>query len=151
MNGIPSIRTGHVGLNVTDIERSKEFFRRVLDIDVLRVSSDRERRFVYLGTGGAILLTLWQQSDGRFDPRRPGLHHLAFEVSDAEAVRRAATELSAIGATIFNDGIVAHSEGSESGAIFFEDPDGTRIEIYSADAGTGSPAPHSGGPACGFF
>ncbi|WP_414709340.1 VOC family protein [Pseudonocardia sp.] len=34
------------------------------------------------------MLTLWQQSAGAFPADRPGLHHLAFEVADIDAVRR---------------------------------------------------------------
>jgi len=48
------------------------------------------------------------------------------------------------------DGIVPHQEGAGSGGIFFTDPDGIRLEIYSltgAEAHTA--ATH--GPACGFF
>jgi lactoylglutathione lyase len=36
-------------------------------------------------------------------------------------------------ATFAYDGVVPHGEGTHSGGIFFEDPDGTRLEIYAKD------------------
>ncbi|MEP6988603.1 MAG: VOC family protein, partial [Chloroflexota bacterium] len=48
------------------------------------------------------------------------------------------------------DGIVAHSEGAKSAGIFFEDPDGIRLEIFSPDGGDQHAAPESGA-ACGLF
>lgn len=43
-----------------------------------------------------------------------------------------------------------HREGAQSGGIFFEDPDGTRLEIYAKDGASGA-APVTGAPTCGFF
>ncbi|MES2462541.1 MAG: VOC family protein, partial [Armatimonadota bacterium] len=37
-----------------------------------------------------------------------------------------------------------------SGGLFFEDPDGTRLEIY-APSGVEGTVPTSGAPTCGFF
>jgi lactoylglutathione lyase len=71
-------------------------------------------------------------------------------VPSADDVRAAEERLRARGAAFAYDGIVAHREGAHSGGIFFEDPDGTRLEIYTAEGVTGS-APAGGRPACGFF
>ena len=35
------------------------------------------------------------------------------------------------GLRLYHDGIVPHSEGASSGGIFFEDPDGIRLEIFT--------------------
>jgi hypothetical protein len=52
---------------------------------------------------------------------------------------------------IYHGGIVPHREGADSGGLFFQDPDGIRLEIF-APAGAGrTPAPHGDGPTCGFF
>ncbi len=142
----PVVRTGHVGLNVTSLERSTAFYREVLGLQVVGESSEGGRRFAFLGDGQTVVLTLWQQSDGRFDPRRPGLHHLSFQVATLEEVKAAEARLRALGVTFHYDGIVPHGEGASSGGLFFEDPDGTRLEIYTPAGVTAAAAPVAGSP-----
>jgi lactoylglutathione lyase len=140
------MRTGHVGVNVTDLARSKAFYQAVFGFEVLGESPGGGRGFVLLGEGQRVVLTLWEQSDGRFDPARPGLHHLAFQASTFEDVRAAGERLRALGARFHYDGIVPHGEGAPSGGLFFEDPDGTRLEIYAPAGVTASAAPVPGSP-----
>ncbi|MDI6101678.1 VOC family protein [Actinoplanes sp. NEAU-A12] len=147
----PALQTGHVGLNVTDLARSTAFYRQVFDFQVLGERVDGERRFAFLGRDGTLLVTLWQQSDGRFATGLPGLHHLAFQVPDIEAVRRAESTLRELGVELVYDGIVPHGEGASSGGVFFTDPDGIRLEIYAPSGVDSAPVPTSGAPTCGFF
>jgi lactoylglutathione lyase len=97
------------------------------------------------------VLTLWEQSAGTFATDRPGLHHLSFEVADVDAVRRAETVLRGLGVDFAYDGIVPHGEGAASGGVFFTDPDGVRLEIYSPSGADMAPAPTPAAPTCGFF
>ena len=145
------IATGHVGINVTDLARSRDFYADVLGLDVVGTSDSPGREFAFLGVDGTLVLTLWQQSDGRFDPRRPGLHHLSFQVADAEAVAAAEARVRARGAELVHDGVVAHGEGASSGGIFFLDPDGTRLEVFAPTGAENAPAPTASAPTCGFF
>lgn len=140
---------GHVGINVTHLDRSRAFYESVFSLTTLRLS-DTPRRFAFLGNANHLVLTLWEQSDAPFDPRAAGLHHLSFEVPTLDDVRAAEERLRARGATFAYDGIVPHAEGAASGGIFFEDPDGTRLEIYARDGVSGT-APHADAPTCGFF
>jgi lactoylglutathione lyase len=142
---------GHIGLSVTDLDRSLAFYREVLDLEVIQRSTDGERRYAFLGAGGRLFLTLWQQSSDRFEPRQAGLHHLAFELPGVEAVRAVEARLRARGVTPHYDGVVPHSEGGDSAALFFADPDGIRLEVYSATGAAGLAAPVPGAPSCGFF
>jgi catechol 2,3-dioxygenase-like lactoylglutathione lyase family enzyme len=144
-------QTGHVGLNVTDLDRSTAFYRRVLGFESMGGQTDGDRRFAFLGRDGTLFLTLWQQSGGRFAADLPGLHHLSFQVADIEAVRRAEAVLRELGAELLYDGVVAHSEGASSGGVFFTDPDGIRLEIYAPTGAHAAPAPTQGAPACGLF
>ncbi|GGO60547.1 VOC family protein [Nonomuraea cavernae] len=147
----PTLQTGHVGLNVTDLARSTAFYCQVLGLEVVGAQTDGDRRFAFLGREGTLLITLWQQSDGTFATGLPGLHHLSFQVADIDAVRRAETTLRELGAELVYDGVVPHGEGASSGGVFFTDPDGIRLEIFApAGAGT-APAPTQGAPTCGFF
>ena len=110
------------------------------------------RRYAFLGDDDRLVLTLWQQSDGRFAVDRPGLHHLSFEVADLDAVRAAEQRVRALGARLHHDGVVPHGEGASSGGIFFEDPDGIRLEIYAPAGDEPLPgAPTADAPTCGFF
>jgi catechol 2,3-dioxygenase-like lactoylglutathione lyase family enzyme len=142
--------TGHIGINVTSLDRSRDFYSDIFGLTRIGGSDDAGRRFAFLGDGERLVLTLWEQSGGRFDGRTPGLHHLSFEVASIDDVRAAEERLRARGATFAYDGIVPHAEGAHSGGIFFEDPDGTRLEIYAKDGASGA-APVSGAPTCGFF
>ncbi|MFI9589756.1 VOC family protein [Nonomuraea sp. NPDC052265] len=146
-----SFQTGHVGLNVTDLDRSKEFYGRVFGFTVAGESNEDGRRYALLAQDGKLVLTLWQQSDGRFPTALPGLHHLSFQVEDLDAVLRAEQVIREIGATLHHDGVVPHGEGASSGGVFFEDPDGIRLEISAPGAAGDRPAPTSGAPTCGFF
>ena len=84
------------------------------------------------------------------DAARPGLHHLSFQLASIDEVRAAEKRLLGLGTTFVYDGVVPHSEGSDSGGIFFEDPDGTRIELFTTSGVAGSKAPGDA-PSCGFF
>ncbi|MEJ7713531.1 MAG: VOC family protein [Pyrinomonadaceae bacterium] len=144
-------QTGHVGLNVSDIARSKKFYQEVFGFQIAAESDETGRRFVFLGDGNKLVLTLWQQSEGRFNKAQPGLHHLSFQVASIEEVKEAETRLRAQGAKFLHDGIVLHGEGTQSGGVFFEDPDGIRLEIYAPIGALERKAPTPGAPSCGFF
>jgi lactoylglutathione lyase len=146
----PALKTGHVALNVTDLNRSIEFYEALFDFDVL-ARSDDDRAWALLGNEGVLSIALWQQSDGQFATGLPGLHHLSFEVSSVDAVREAEATLKGRGVDFAYDGIVAHGEGAPSGGVFFNDPDGVRLEIYATSGVDGHSAPVQGAPTCGFF
>jgi len=145
------LATGHVGLNVVDLDRSLAFYRQVFGFEVAAEGTDNDRRWAFLTADGRLVVTLWQQSDGRFSPSAPGLHHLSFQVDDVDAVRAAEARLRAMGTDFLYDGIVPHAESAASGGIFFTDPDGTRLEIYAPSGAEGGEAPSGAAPTCGFF
>ncbi|MEU7337626.1 MULTISPECIES: VOC family protein [unclassified Streptomyces] len=147
-------RTGHVGLNVTDLDRSLAFYRDLLGFTLLAEGKEEERRYAFLGSSdgdGGPVLTLWQQARAPYAEDRAGLHHLALEVDSIDRVRTYESALRAHGVTFAHEGVVAHREGSASGGIFFHDPDGTRLEIYAPAGAEGAPAPAESAPTCGFF
>lgn len=151
MSAIGKLATHHVGLNVTDIDRSLAFYGDVLGFDVLGEGKEGDSRFAFLGRDGSLVLTLWQQAEGDYAPARAGLHHLAFEAESLDHVRAAEAALTARGATFAHDGLVAHREGATSGGIFFHDPDGTRLEISVPQGAESLQAPSPTAPTCGFF
>ncbi|MFF4354285.1 VOC family protein [Streptomyces sp. NPDC001530] len=144
-------RTGHIGVNVTDLDRSLAFYRDVLGFGVIGEGKEEERRYAFLGEGGSPVLTLWQQAQQSYDTDRAGLHHLALEVDSVDQVREYETALRSYGVDFAYEGVVAHREGSASGGIFFHDPDGTRLEIYAPSGAEDAPVPSASAPTCGFF
>ncbi|MFC9845187.1 VOC family protein [Streptomyces sp. NPDC060223] len=144
-------RTGHIGLNVTDLDRSLGFYRDVLGFGVMGEGKEEDRRYAFLGGDSGLVLTLWQQAQGPHDTGRAGLHHLALEVDSIDQVKTYETALREYGVEFAYEGVVAHHEGGTSGGIFFHDPDGTRLEIYAESGAEGAPAPSESAPTCGFF
>lgn len=142
-----TLQTGHVGLNVTDLDRSLAFYTRVFGFEVVH----RGEEHAFLGKDGRPVVTLWRQSGTGARADVAGLHHLAFLVDTVEEVRRAEEVLRGLDATFAYDGIVPHQEGSPSGGIFFTDPDGIRLEIYAPTGAETATAPVAGAPTCGFF
>ncbi|MFD9034212.1 VOC family protein [Streptomyces sp. NPDC059567] len=151
MSAIGTLNTGHIGLNVTDLERSLGFYADVLGFELLREGKEEGRRFALLGQGGRLVLTLWQQAEGAYDSARAGLHHLAFEAESIDRVRAAEAALKERGTSFAYEGVVPHAEGASSGGVFFHDPDGTRLEIFAPAGAESTEAPVEGAPTCGFF
>ncbi|REL30073.1 VOC family protein [Thalassotalea euphylliae] len=72
----------HVGLAVSNLERSKTFFTETLGFKVLGKDADYPAYFL---NNGSITVTLWQTTNGEqatpFNRKtNVGLHHLAFQV-----------------------------------------------------------------------
>ncbi|MDO3069974.1 VOC family protein [Mycobacteroides abscessus] len=147
----PRVVTGHIGLNVSDLERSIAFYRQAFGFDELAVSADGAQRFAFLGFDSGPVLTLWEQSNGEFSAATPGLHHLSFQVDSVQQVQRVEAILKQLSTVFVHDGVVAHREGATSGGIFFTDPDGIRLEVFAASGAEQHPAPVGDAPTCGFF
>jgi lactoylglutathione lyase len=141
-----TLQTGHIGLNVTKLERSRKFYQDVFDFKVMHESGEKGRKFVFLGDSENILLTLWKQSSGRFDGGRPGLHYLSFQLGSIDEVKQAEQKLHVMNVPLLYQGIVPHAEGTDSGGTFFEDPDGIRLEIFSPMGAGDRTAPVMGAP-----
>ncbi|MFD3733388.1 VOC family protein [Streptomyces sp. NPDC058632] len=146
-----ALQTGHIGLNVTDLDRSLDFYRKVFGFEIQAEGGDLDRAFAFLGREGRLMVTLWQQGESGYAPGSAGLHHLSFQVETIEEVRAAEEVLRDMAAEFKYDGVVPHGEGAASGGIFFTDPDGIRLEIYAPTGADSSPAPVVAAPTCGFF
>jgi lactoylglutathione lyase len=142
---------GHVGLNVTNLVRSVDFYRAVFGFDLLAEGTVDGRRYAFVGHGETITLTLWQQSDGVFQTAQPGLHHVAFTVPAVQDLEAALDRLRQLDVPLIYDDIIAHRPGAASGGIFFTDPDGIRVEICTSEGLETHPARDDGTPSCGFF
>jgi lactoylglutathione lyase len=57
-----TLQTGHIGLNVTDLERSKQFYQQLFGFDVAKESYAAERAFVLLAHEGRLRRSLLYRS-----------------------------------------------------------------------------------------
>lgn len=124
----------HLGLSVTDVERSTAFYCEVLGATVVRPPHRSEtfsgkRSIVRVGPNGIDLNQFDDSSRDQFDPKRTGLDHVAFTVESLEDLEAWAQWVDGTG--------VARSiirDGGGVGAVFdLVDPDGIQIEFYFLD------------------
>jgi catechol 2,3-dioxygenase-like lactoylglutathione lyase family enzyme len=139
-------RLTHLGLCVSDLDRSLAFYEQVLGFkEVGRFSGDGDPsaslievpdlqlRAVYLERDGWRLELLHYPSPGHLGTgeRRPmnllGLTHLSFRVADLDAVLAA---IEARGGRVLRHTCLASHP--EVRAIMALDPDGTRLELIEA-------------------
>ena len=78
------MKVGHVGLNVNNIEISKKFYIDVFNFEVIFEETKENRKYIFLGHKGEIVVTLWEQSNKEFSKDTAGLHHLAFQLDNVE-------------------------------------------------------------------
>jgi len=128
----------HLGVTVSDIERSEEWYGRVLGLKRVFVENHHD------STAGGYALVLGNEAgtfnvgldhhpgnDGTpFDARRNGLDHVCFTVGSRAELQQWKSHLESCG--------VAHSgiyevEGLPMALLNFRDLDGIQIELISID------------------
>jgi catechol 2,3-dioxygenase len=118
-------KIGHAHLKVGNLERSIAFYTRFLGLrETERVGND----YAFL-TAGSFHHDIALQNVGPDAPQPPargiGLYHVAFEVPDRRAFALAYQVLKEAGVS------VATVDHYISWAMYFDDPDGNGLEIYS--------------------
>jgi catechol 2,3-dioxygenase-like lactoylglutathione lyase family enzyme len=135
----------HVGLTVSDLERSLSWYAEVLGGDAgeitvaegrelaraLRVGDHVSLRFAFLETGNTLLeLIEYAAPHGERSPRRNcdvGAVHVCFTVDDITAVHE---RLSRLGVAFSSDPLPL-TRGRLRGAryVYFTDPDGIQLQL----------------------
>lgn len=119
-----ALRLGPVKLQVADLTRSQEWYRRVLGLETISSSPAS----LILGTpNGNTLVELHERTGATPVPRRGrlGLFHYAILLPDRPALGRFVSHIGAI------DEPVGASDHLVSEAIYLTDPDGLGIEVYA--------------------
>lgn len=116
--GLKVTSINHVVLHVTDMERSKSFYTRVLGFEERGVPAGPNPTMTFL-TCGAQGLDLFQVPDGDAGGGRE-MNHMALTVAGND-LDQVAQELLATGLEV--------SERTPRNTVFVTDPDGHRIEI----------------------
>jgi catechol 2,3-dioxygenase-like lactoylglutathione lyase family enzyme len=144
-------RIGHIGIAVSDVDRSIEFYRKVLGLKLTGrwAPPDFVRPICFMRIDDkhhdVVLFELPEdarRAGVRIDSqsrKEVGLDHLAFECDSREDWLLTLDHVRACGVELV-DGPYVHgheashamsfSGGSGSHAFYFLDPDGNRIEIY---------------------
>ena len=128
----------HLGLTVSDVERSAGWYEDVLGFRRVGALGDgtTERRKVFLRHPGlAVRLGLVEHdaSSGRpFDETEAGLDHLAFAVPSHDALARWAERLRDLGVAF--SPIAASLSIPGAAVLVFRDPDNIQLELFSDPA-----------------
>lgn len=150
---IPLLRLTHVGIGVSDMERSLRFYRDLLGFqyehelrvegepsDTLLRLRDVSLHAVYLVRDG-VRIELLHFVRPLAPPARPramnerGLTHLSFRVADLEVTVAA---LRAAGERVLDETIIRFPE-FQSAACFIVDPDGQLIELVQTPGDPAAP------------
>jgi catechol 2,3-dioxygenase len=125
-------RLGHVLISVRDLERSKDFYTRILGFKVLEQDPDHGGLFLAIGGLGNTLdlfqctnLDAVASSDADLAGRNGlGVRHMAFAVESEDDLRDAYFALQAAGVAI-----VRAIDHVSQKSIYFHDPDKNLLEI----------------------
>jgi catechol 2,3-dioxygenase-like lactoylglutathione lyase family enzyme len=150
--GIRLDRVGHIGIHVSDVERSIEFYRKVVGLKLTGKwgPPDIRRPICFMRIGDkhhdVVLFEMLEDArkagvaitDSAMRRSAPGLDHIAFEVDSREDWLHALDHVRACGVEIVSGPYVHAPEGGERGfvggsgshAFYFLDPDGNRLEVY---------------------
>ena len=106
----------HIVLHVTDVERARKFYAEILGMSVYR-QNDRQV-FLHAGQQGVALFK--KQGDV---PLTTGndLNHLALSVADGA--------YEALKAALETHGVAVSGRPGEDRCIYFQDPDGHRLQL----------------------
>jgi glyoxylase I family protein len=120
----------HVGLTVTDIERSKQWYADVLGWQLLMEGEEGDVSFAFglvpNGVGIGLRKHGGTAEGGEFSPEHTGLDHISFAVESREALEELVSHLEEKGVTY--SPIVDAPYGA---VLSFKDPDDIALEAFA--------------------
>ena len=106
----------HIVLHVTDVERARKFYTEVLGLHVYR--QNERQVFLHAGTQGVALFK--KQGEPALQTGHD-MNHLALNVADGT--------YETLKAGLEQHGVAVHGRPGEEHCIYFEDPDGHRLQL----------------------
>jgi glyoxylase I family protein len=120
----------HVAVTVSDITTSVAWYNRLFGVQAVLDEDTGPFRHVVYAIGGGMLFGLHAFPGGDrsvgFNPRRPGLDHVAFSCADRAELERWQDRLNELG--IEHGGIVDAHYGC---GLSFRDPDDIALEFFA--------------------
>ncbi len=121
-------KLGHVGIFVTDLERSKKFYTEVVG---LKLSDEFPAKAAFLYCGhdhhDTVLFQLPTDKAGRSQNDRVEIQQISYEVDRLDDLKQKAAELRAQKIEVI--GPERKTAGMDA-TIEFDDPDGNKIQFY---------------------
>ena len=155
---MPVQRLTHLGICVSDLERSLRFYRDLLGCrevgrlemaggaaDLINGLKDSVVRAIYLERDGWRLELIAFPEPGWIGPSKPrpmnqlGLTHLSWRVADLDAI---CAQIESMGGGVLSETQVG-APGASRRAVMAHDPDGLRLELVQ---GPGDPNALPGSP-----
>jgi lactoylglutathione lyase len=106
----------HIVLHVSDVERARKFYTEVLGMDVYR--QNERQVFLHSGTQGVALFK--KQGDSSLTTGND-MNHLALTVADGG--------YETLKAALESHGVKVTGRPGEEHCIYFQDPDGHRLQL----------------------
>jgi catechol 2,3-dioxygenase-like lactoylglutathione lyase family enzyme len=145
--GVSIQRLGHVGILVSDLQKSKKFYEGIVGLEehnrVPTGASDSEARMIFFGTKGGTRTTgvhhalVIGQAPNSIDvseaipqPQK-AIQQIAFEMGSRGNFEQALAHLAAHGVSLTErtkHDRTGYDSGSDS--AYFEGPDGNRVEFF---------------------
>ena len=118
----------HVVLTITQVERSRTFYRDLLGFETTDMAGEDFSGFYFFTGGVAIFMINSTQTiaDDRFSEFRVGLDHLSFTAPDQDALHSLAEKLRA--ADVNTKGVEQFVTGNWY--VAFRDPDNIQLEYW---------------------
>ena len=127
------MRILHTMLRVGDLERSIDFYTKVMGMELLRTTDRPEQKYTLAFVGyadesrGAVLELTYNYGVGSYD-LGGGFGHVAIEVDDAAAAcAHVRDKAAAYGAKVTRE--AGPVKGGTTVIAFVQDPDGYKIEL----------------------
>ena len=122
MQRTPTFGLTHLAIRVKDLDRTREFYQAVFDMDVMYDESD----FIQLTTPGCHDILVFEKAAGTKIQPECGIAHFGFRLRRPEEIEKIFQKVNAAGAEIIDKGEFLPG----SPYIFFKDPDGYTIEVW---------------------
>ncbi len=145
--GVQIQRLGHVGILVSDLDKSKKFYEDIVGLEehnrVPKEASDSEARMIFFGTKGGTRTTgvhhalVIGKAPDSIDVSEAvpqdlnPIQQIAFEMGSRSDFDQALAHLEANGVSLTErtrHDRTGYDSGSDS--AYFEDPDGNRVEFF---------------------
>ena len=121
---IKARKLGHIVLNVSDLDASRDFYCKVLGLEPVAENEAGKIVFLSLGEQHHDLALVQRATEAAPAPTQPGLVHMAWQLEDFAAVQAAYRELTDAGIEVDP---VQHNV---TNSLYVQDPDGHLVELY---------------------